>query len=89
MGEGLVAAAVAAKGLKVGDRLLDNDPRCEGRWVKIEGFKGVGRGLQPPDARLGWELMDHGPSYRIGSMAPWRRLRDEPAGGYCGLAGKP
>lgn len=43
MGEGLVAAAVAAKGLKVGDRLLDNDPRSTGRWVEIEGFKGVGQ----------------------------------------------
>lgn len=57
---------------------------------RVEG--GMTGGTPRPDERIDWEHMDRRPlprSYTIGEPTYWRRLKDEPIGGYCGLAGKP
>ncbi len=51
MGNGLIAAATAAKGLKAGDVIKDNDPRMAGRELRIDDFLAIGGSVY---ARAGW-----------------------------------
>lgn len=51
MAEGLIRAHTAAKGVKVGDQLSDNDPRMSGRTLKISEFFASGGNVY---ARAGW-----------------------------------
>jgi hypothetical protein len=51
MGEGLIRALVAAKGLKAGDIIRDNDPRMPTRELRIDDFVAIGQSVY---ARAGW-----------------------------------